>query len=219
MSAVSVERTAKNLGFSYCGGPCESLSEGEEARRDEEFVENLCIREEIPFYSIHREVASEAEKQGISLEEAGRNVRYEAFEEVRKAVNGDKIALAHHQDDLAETMIHHLARGTGVAGLCSLKPVSGNRIRPLLCMTRQEIESYLTEEKREWKTDSTNLEDDYTRNKIRHHITDYLCREINSRSVVHMAQTAEELGEVEELLVQLAAEKRKNMWSEETHVV
>lgn len=180
---------------------------GDEAERDEEFVKNLCIRETIPFYSVHRDVAQMAALQGISTEEAGRNARYEAFEEVQRASHGDKIVLAHHQDDLAETMIHHLVRGTGVSGLCSLKPVSGQRIRPLLCLTREEIEAFLREEKVEWQTDSTNLEDDYTRNKIRHHVIDYLCREVNLKSVQHMAQTARELGEVEELLNQLAEEK------------
>lgn len=180
---------------------------GEEAARDEAFVRELCEREKVPFVSVHRDVGTLAKEAGISLEEAGRNARYESFEEVCRAEKGDKIVLAHHQDDLAETMIHHLARGTGAAGLCSLKPVSGNRIRPLLCLDRAEIETYLSDEHREWKTDSTNLEDHYTRNKIRHHVVSYLCREVNPQSVSHMAQTAEELGEIEELLHAIAEKK------------
>ncbi|MBS6195429.1 MAG: tRNA lysidine(34) synthetase TilS [Clostridiales bacterium] len=180
---------------------------GEEAERDENFVKVLCDREGVPLFCVHKDVAQMARMQGISSEEAGRNARYEAFEEIREKNCADKIVLAHHQDDLAETMIHHLARGTGLAGLCSLKPVSGNRIRPLLCLERGEIETCLRGENREWQTDSTNLEDDYTRNKIRHHIIGYLQNEINSRSVSHMAGTAQELGQVEEFLCRIAEEK------------
>lgn len=184
------------------------LREGE-AVRDEEFVRELCSREKVPFYACHVDVEKIAQESGISLEEAGRNARYEIFSQICRKESGNKIALAHHQDDLAETMLHHLARGTGAAGLCSLKPVYGNRIRPLLCMTRQEVESYLEEKKISWQTDSTNLDDHYTRNKIRHHVVDYLCREINSQTVSHMAQTAEELGEIQDFLEKLAEEKMK----------
>lgn len=183
------------------------LREGE-AERDEAFVRELCAREKIPFYGISVDVGRAAREEGISLEEAGRNVRYESFSQVCRKENGNKIALAHHQDDLAETMIHHLARGTGAAGLCSLKPLSGCRIRPLLCLTRQEVEAYLKERKIPWQTDSTNLEDHYTRNKIRHHVIEYLNQEINPRTVEHMAQTAQELGELEEFLEQVLEEKK-----------
>ena len=112
---------------------------GEEACKDEKFVENLCMENGIPFRSVHRNVGEMASQMGLSTEEAGRKARYEVFEEVLREVNGTKIVLAHHQDDQAETMIHHLARGTGITGLCGLKPASGNRIRPLLCLKRNEI--------------------------------------------------------------------------------
>lgn len=184
------------------------LREGE-AVRDEEFVRELCSREEVPFYACHVDVEKISQESGISLEEAGRNARYESFSQICQKEGGNKIALAHHQDDLAETMLHHLARGTGAAGLCSLKPVYGNRIRPLLCMTRREVEIYLEQKKICWQTDSTNLDDHYTRNKIRHHVVDYLCQEINPKTVSHMAQTAKELGEIQDFLEQLTEEKMK----------
>lgn len=172
---------------------------GAEADEDERFVEALCRREHVEYKVFHINVKELAGKMGRSLEEAGRIARYHAFEQVCTQIGNNKckIALAHHQDDLAETMIHHLVRGTGISGLCSLKPVSGNRIRPILCLERKEIEAYLYKKKQEWVTDSTNLDDDYTRNKIRHHVITYLREEINPQAISHMAQVAEELNEIE----------------------
>lgn len=180
---------------------------GEEADRDERFVEELCLANDIPYYGVHRNIKEIAAQQGLSMEEAGRKARYEAFGQVMGQQRGTKIVLAHHRDDQAETMLHHLARGTGISGLCGLKPVSGNRIRPLLCLERNEIEEYLKTCGAVWQTDSTNQDDEYTRNKIRHHVVSYLCQEINPRTVSHMAETARELWEAEELLCCLTEEK------------
>jgi tRNA(Ile)-lysidine synthase len=186
---------------------------GAEAARDEKFVRNLCERENVPYYAVHANVKETAAREGMTLEEAGRKVRYQAFEQILQKEGADKIVLAHHQDDLAETMIHHLARGTGISGLCSLKPVSGNRIRPLLCLERREIEIYLTKRGSEWKEDSTNGDDHFTRNKIRHNVIHYLSREINPGTAAHMAQTAEELDEIQELIQGIADEKREKLTS------
>ena len=176
---------------------------GEEAVRDQKFVEEMCRKEGIPFRAFEKDVAHLAAEEGLSPEEAGRKARYDAFAQVMREECGTKIVLAHHRDDQAETLIHHMARGTGITGLCGLRPMSGDRIRPLLCLERKEIEKYLTERGISWQTDSTNLNDDYTRNKIRHHVVRYLCEEINPSATAHMAETAEELQETELLLEQL----------------
>lgn len=176
---------------------------GEEAVRDQKFVEEMCRRAGVPFRVFEKDVAHLAAEEGLSPEEAGRKARYDAFARVMQEECGTKIVLAHHRDDQAETMIHHMARGTGITGLCGLRPMSGNRIRPLLCLERKEIENYLIERGIPWQTDSTNLNDDYTRNKIRHHVVRYLCEEINPSATAHMAETAEELQETELLLEQL----------------
>lgn len=193
----------KYLDFQFVAVHVNHNLRGEEADKDQEFVEELCEKTQIPVWIVSKDVKALAQQKKISLEEAGRVARYEAFAEVSEKVGARKIVLAHHQDDLAETMVHHLVRGTGISGLCSLKPTSGNRIRPLLCLTRQEIESYLKKKESSWQTDSTNLEDDYTRNKIRHHVISYLCEEINPKVVSHMAETAKELQEIEDLLEHL----------------
>ena len=182
---------------------------GEEADADEGFVRELCENEGIPCRVFHEDVQGMAQREKIGLEEAGRIARYRCFATVCEDVGGGKIALAHHQDDLAETMLHHLVRGTGMAGLCSLKPVSGNRIRPLLCLEKEEILVYLEAAGQPWRTDSSNLEDDYTRNRIRHHVLEELKTEVNPRAVRHMAQLSEELEETRAVLAQVAAEKRR----------
>ena len=182
---------------------------GEEADADERFVRELCENEGIPCRVFHEDVQGMAQREKIGLEEAGRIARYRCFATVCEDVGGGKIALAHHQDDLAETMLHHLVRGTGMAGLCSLKPVSGNRIRPLLCLEKEEILVYLEAAGQPWRTDSSNLEDDYTRNRIRHHVLEELKTEVNPRAVRHMAQLSEELEETRAVLAQMAAEKRR----------
>lgn len=181
----------------------------EEADADERFVRELCENEGIPCRVFHEDVQGMAQREKIGLEEAGRIARYRCFATVCEDVGGGKIALAHHQDDLAETMLHHLVRGTGMAGLCSLKPVSGNRIRPLLCLEKEEILVYLKAAGQPWRTDSSNLEDDYTRNRIRHHVLEELKTEVNPRAVRHMAQLSEELEETRAVLAQVAAEKRR----------
>lgn len=191
----------KYLDFQFVAVHVNHNLRGEEADKDQEFVENLCKKTQIPVSVVSKNVKEIAKQRKISVEEAGRVARYEAFSEIADAIGANKIVLAHHQDDLAETMVHHLVRGTGISGLCSIKPIFGNRIRPLLCLTRKEIEIYLKKRESEWQTDSSNLEDDYTRNKIRHHVISYLCKEVNSQAVSHMAETAKELQEIEMLLV------------------
>ena len=111
-----------------------------------------------------------AEKRKQSCEEAGREVRREAFEQMCAENGGTKIATAHHRDDQAETVLLNIARGTGIRGLCGIVPVRDNRIRPLLSLTRDRIESYLRERGIVWRVDATNEEDDYTRNRIRHKV-------------------------------------------------
>lgn len=170
---------------------------GAEADRDAQYVRELCGRFELPFELVSVDVKKLASDRKISTEEAGRLARYEAFEDLCRTYGATKIALAHHQNDLAETMIYHLARGTGMKGLVGIRSRRGKIIRPLLGMKRQEIEHYLNENNIKYVTDSTNQEDDYTRNKIRHHVVDYLEKEVNTQAVTHMAETSAELDEVQ----------------------
>ena len=171
-----------------------------EAGEDASFVENLCRRLEIPFYLRKVDVRALAAKQKCSEEDAGRRARYEAFSQVAEELSANKIAVAHNANDCSETMLFHLFRGTGVRGLAGILPVRGNIIRPLLCLERKEIEAYLQKRGISFCLDGTNEKDDYTRNRIRHHILPYAEREIVSGCVSHMTQTAAMMSVVEDYL-------------------
>ena len=174
----------------------------ETAGRDEDFTRNLCEKLGIKFVSHKTDCPAISERDGISLEEAGRNERYRLFNETGEKEYGKdkyKIAVAHHMDDLAETLIFNMARGTGINGLASVKCKSGNVIRPLLCVTRAEIEEFLLGAGAEYVNDETNFSDDYARNKIRHKIIPTM-NEITEKAVNHMASCAGQLGEIEDYL-------------------
>lgn len=174
---------------------------GQEAYRDQKTVEEVCARWGILCSVYAYDVPGLASKWKMGLEEAGRRVRRQAFEEEGKksqtAYEHIRIALAHNMNDMAETMLHHLARGTGIRGLSSLKPVSGEIIHPLLCLERSEIVDYINEMQIPSITDSSNLEDEYTRNRIRRHILPFMQTEINPQTIKHMAETSEILGQAE----------------------
>lgn len=189
---------------------------GQEADRDSSFVEKICKEWQIPCSIHYYDVPKLSREWKLGEEETGRIVRKEAFgkeisfyrEKWKKENNPGndtedrkvKIALAHNQEDLAETMIHNLCRGTGLRGLCTMRPVAGEIIRPVLCLSRGKIARYLEQESIPHIQDSTNLSDEYTRNRIRHHILPMLEQEINAKAVAHMSETAERISQAEEYL-------------------
>ena len=173
---------------------------GEAADQDQQFVEALCEQYRIPLEIFRVNLESIAKKRKQSLEEAGRMVRREAFDSVCKKYGGNKIALAHHQNDNAETLLWNLSRGTGLDGLGGIRPVNGKFIRPLLCMNRKEIEEYLAKRKQSYCIDETNAGTDYTRNKLRHLVLPILEEQVNSAAVRHMNETMEQIWELQEYM-------------------
>ena len=174
----------------------------ETAGRDEAFSKELCEKLGISFVSYTIDCPKIAEEHKLSLEEAGRNERYRLFEETGRKSYGEggfKIAVAHHMDDLAETLLFNLSRGSGINGLSSIKVKNGCIVRPLLCLTRKEIEEYLSENGISHIEDETNSDDDYARNRIRHNIIPEL-NEIAPGAVKNMGRTASQLGEIEDYL-------------------
>ncbi|MDK2808014.1 MAG: tRNA(Ile)-lysidine synthase [Clostridiales bacterium] len=172
---------------------------GAQADADQQFVEALGDRYQIPVEVIKKDVRAYAKKEKKTEEEAGRILRYEAFAVSLQKNGANKIAIAHNKNDNAETMLFHLARGSGIKGLSGIAPVRGAIIRPLLCVERCEIEEYLKRRGQPYCTDATNLEDVYSRNQIRHHLLPLL-EEINEKCVEHMSQTASLLLEAQEYL-------------------
>ena len=139
---------------------------GAEADRDENFVSEMCRKYSVPLYILHADVKAESIKRKISTEQCGRDIRYAFFAETADKLHA-KIATAHTASDNAETVLFNLTRGSGAAGLCGIPPMRDNIIRPLISCTRTEIESYCTQHSLPYVTDSTNLTNEYTRNKIR----------------------------------------------------
>ncbi|MCQ2520332.1 MAG: tRNA lysidine(34) synthetase TilS [Lachnospiraceae bacterium] len=168
-----------------------------EAKEECEYVQNLCNTENIDFTLIETDINALACEYKLGTEETGRKVRYRAFNDLAiKLGDNTKIAVAHNQNDQAETMLFHLFRGTGPKGLISIRPKRDNIIRPLLCVSRSEIEEWLNNQDIKFYIDASNLTDDYTRNKIRHNIIEYAGNNINANAVGHMAETAETLSDL-----------------------
>lgn len=168
-----------------------------EAVKDAEYVQRLCEEFGVPFHLYEKDIARMAKERGIGAEEAGRYARYKAFFETLKQYGGKgKIAVAHHKNDRAETVLFHLFRGSNLTGLTGISPVRDNVIRPLLCVEREEIEDYLKEKGRSFCIDSSNAENTYTRNKIRNVILPYAENEICENASAHIAEAAEELGKI-----------------------
>lgn len=163
---------------------------GAEADEDAQFCQQLCQRWQIPCHVVQVDVPAVAAAQKLSLEEAARLLRYRELEAYRRQIGAVRIAVAHHREDQAETVLGNLFRGSGLKGLGGMKAVNGAVIRPLLYRSKEEILDYLREQELAWQQDSTNDSQDYTRNRIRHHILEVAAREINPQSAEHISQAA-----------------------------
>lgn len=170
---------------------------GEAADGDEAYVRKVCKEHGITCEVYRENVEWIAKERKQSTEEAGRHVRREAFMQTMEKYGGTKIALAHHMNDSVETFFMNLARGTGIQGMGGIRPIAGVYIRPLLCLERKEIEEFLQEKNIPYCTDSTNEEDDYTRNRLRNHVIPYLEKEVNARTVAHIGETMSQLQELQ----------------------
>ena len=162
---------------------------GEEADRDAAYAGELCRSLGIPFYSACEKVSDYAQ-QGISEEEAGRKLRYYHLEDTARRISFQKIAVAHHRDDNAETVLMNLFRGSGLRGLSGIQPVRGNIVRPLLCASRDEIVRYLRAEGISWCEDSTNRQNLYARNKIRNELLPWVRDNLNEGVDEHILSMA-----------------------------
>ncbi|MBR3565806.1 MAG: tRNA lysidine(34) synthetase TilS [Paludibacteraceae bacterium] len=183
---------------------CNFRLRGKESDRDETFVKQLCQKLNVNLVVRHFNTEVYAQEKGISIEMAARELRYQWFEQQRSKLKLQAIAVAHHKDDQAETVLLNLIRGTGLKGLGAMKNRNGNIVRPLLCVGRKDIENYLKENNINYVDDSTNQQTIYKRNKIRldimpllaqlnHNIIDNLCHEadIFSRTYRMLSQYIE----------------------------
>lgn len=176
---------------------------GEESREDAAFVEELCQKHEIPCHKVSVDVPAFSSEKGLGLEEAARVLRYDVFSKMGKERNA-KIALAHHMEDNAETILFQMARGSSLTGLCGMQPIREDEngviyIRPLLWMHRSEIEEYLDVLGQKYCIDSTNKDIDYSRNYLRNVILPEI-EKLNLQAVAHINRTAAQLSDVKDYL-------------------
>ncbi|MBQ7070833.1 MAG: tRNA lysidine(34) synthetase TilS [Ruminococcus sp.] len=189
------------LGYKVSACHVNHCLRGEESERDEEFCRRLCERLGVPFDSTRIDVTAYCEEQGVSTELGARELRYRYFE----SFDCDRICTAHTLSDRLETAVFNLARGSGLKGISSIPPVRGRFIRPLCELTREEVEAYLESRGQDYVTDSTNLEDLYSRNKIRHRIIPVM-RELNSGLFTSYLSTSRALLSDSDLLEGMADE-------------
>ena len=206
-----LQKMRSRMNFQICAVHVNHGIRGPEAERDEKFVADYCLKNQIPCRVFHYQIPEIAKEKGWGEEEAGRQMRQEAYRKVMREWNGTKIALAHHQNDQAETLIHHLARGCGMRGMRGMLPVQGRVIRPFLCIDRKEIEHYLNVNQIPYHTDSSNRSDQYIRNRIRNHVVNYLQENVNSKTVEHLAETASIASEAEAYISE-QAERVRNVY-------
>ena len=191
---------ASSLSFSLHVVHVEHGLRGEAGRQDAMFTRQLCDRLHVSCLCRSADVKGRARQEGWSLEEAGRNLRREIFLEEAERLGAHRIALAHNQNDQAETLLFHLARGSGIHGMGGIRVQNGPFIRPLLHLSRPRIEQYLQEQGQAWCTDATNLENAYARNRIRNQVLPLLEEQVNRGAVRHLAEAAGELQEADRYL-------------------
>ena len=162
-----------------------------EAKEDEEYVKNYCIKNKIDFYSKSIDVIKLANNNKVGTEEMGRIVRYQFFDEILEKTNSNKIAIAHNKNDKAETIIMNILRGSGITGLKGIDVKNGKYIRPLIECERVEIENYCEKEKLNPRIDKTNFENTYTRNKIRNIVIPYIKKEFNPNIIETLNRLSE----------------------------
>ena len=197
--SVALLLLLKNAGFNVHAAHCNFRLRGAESDRDEVFCVELCHRLGVELHRVHFDTREYAELHKVSIEMASRELRYRWFEQLREDIGAAGICVAHHRDDSVETVILNMVRGTGVHGLVGIRPRNGYILRPLLCVSRDEIEGFLTSCGQKYITDSTNLEDEATRNKVRHHIIPEL-QQLNGKALENILRMTERMAAVEELL-------------------
>lgn len=202
---LSVLNSLKDeYGFSLVAAHINHGIRGAEAQRDEESCKRLCESLNVPLEILHADIPTLSKQQGIGEEECGRIVRYDFFRSL--AGERGKIATAHNLNDNAETLLLNLVRGAGSKGACGIPPVRDNIIRPLIETDRKSIERYCEENELQYVTDSTNLECEYSRNKIRIKVLPTLC-EINQNAVGALSGFASRMREQEAFLESVVNEK------------
>lgn len=194
---LALKELQKELDFGIRAVHINHCIRGIEADKDADFAKKLCTSLCVPFNQYDIQVKKLAEEEKLSIEEAGRQARYNVFNKLANEAPNGKIAVAHHMDDQAETVIMNILRGSALKGVCGMQPVRDNIIRPLLCVKRVEIEEILRQNNQAYCIDSTNKDNEYTRNKLRNVLIPYIKDNININSVENICSMAATVSEAQ----------------------
>ena len=208
--SVALLLILKDFGYRIEAAHCNFHLRGEESNRDEEFVKKLCDEKAIPIHLIHFDTNEYAVLHQVSIEMAARDLRYGYFRQLRQDIGADKVCVAHHRDDAVETLLMNLVRGSGVHGLTGIRAHHDDIVRPLLAVSRQEIEDYLHSIGQSYVTDSTNLVDDVLRNKIRLNVLPLL-EQINPNVAENIGNTARFMQETEKVVEAVIRQQQEEL--------
>lgn len=187
IDSVAMLHLFQQAGLNFAVAHCNFKLRGSESDGDQQFVKKLSESNKKEFYTINFETEAYAKNHGISIQMAARDLRYNWFKEIATENNFSKIATAHNRDDVVETLLLNISRGTGIRGLTGIAPINGNIIRPVLFASREEIESFISSNHYQYREDSSNAETKYKRNLIRHRIIP-LFKELNpsfAETIIH----------------------------------
>lgn len=196
--SVALLRVLLALDYRVEAVHCNFRLRGDESDRDEQFVKDLCNRHHVPVHLIHFDTAEYASLHQVSIEMAARELRYRYFDQLRQDIEAETVCVAHHRDDAVETFLMNLLRGAGIHGLTGIRPRNGHIVRPLLCVSRQEILQYLDSIGQDYVTDSTNLQPDVLRNKLRLQLIPLL-EKLSPGASDNIARSATYLSEAEKV--------------------
>jgi len=197
--SVLLTHLLKQAGYDLGIAHCNFQLRGSESDTEQAFVAALAKKLEVPFYTTNFDTKDYAEQKGMSIQMAARELRYQWFDEIRHSFNYDYIAVAHHQNDSVETILLNLTRGTGIAGMHGILPKNGFIVRPLLFLSRDEVDHIITQEHLNYVEDSSNASVKYARNKIRHEVIPAL-KELNPNLEQTFDRNMQRFRELEELL-------------------
>ena len=207
--SVALLLVLRELGYDVTAAHCNFHLRGEESDRDEQFVRDLCRKTQTPLHIEQFNTNAEAAAKKESIEMAARRLRYEWFSQLCRENGYCSVAVAHHRDDNIETFFLNLLRGTSLRGLSGMRPKRDNIVRPLLCVSRSEIEDWLEKRHQGFVTDSTNSDTKYRRNKIRHELLPLL-RELNPSFDDGLTETMQRLQAVEVLENKMIMQRTEN---------
>lgn len=206
--SVALLRMILDEGYNVEAAHCNFHLRGAESDRDEAFCKNLCEKLGVKLHLVHFDTKEFAQLRGISIEMAARELRYRWFTQLAQDTGAEGVCIAHHSDDQVETILLNMLRGTGLKGLLGMKRKNGIFLRPLLGVSRNEILQYLDAIGQDYVTDSTNLEDDAQRNKLRLDVIPLL-EKVTPAAKQNILRMADNLGDVAEVVKQSLEDARQ----------